>query len=99
MECMNKINNNAKTLLIVPTHTTNVTGWYSLCMAQRDLLIHTTALNNKYFLVHAECFIRSFLSAVVTKDCARKWRRRDKEIEEGRKYCESYKPAFDTTNT
>lgn len=86
-------------LLIVPIHTMNVTSWYFLCMAQRDLLIHTTALSNKYFLVHTECVIRSFLSTVVTRDCARRWRERDMEIEEGRKYCKNYTQVFDSTNT
>ena len=68
----------------------NVISWHFLCVAQRDLLIHSTALNNKYSPAPSDCVVRSFLCGVAVKACERRWRE-EVEAEEGRKYCKTTK--------
>lgn len=72
----------------------NVISWYFLCAAHGDLLIHSTALNNKYSLASSDCFVRCFRSTVAMKGCERRWTEEGVEVEEGWKYCKTTKELF-----
>lgn len=54
-----------------------------LCVALRDLVIHSTALNSNHSPAPSDCVVRSFIPTVAMKD-------REREMEaagsEGRKY-------------
>lgn len=43
-----------------------------VCVSQRDVLIHSMALNSKYAGSVYDCIVRSFLFTFTLKDCERR---------------------------